>query len=451
MPIREVEEAAKIFYLMANRKRRTNRDHARKLHRPSVSDEAIEADLTALLTPAIDAQQSYYRQLGLRNRILTLPLMVAAVLTLLWRQVPSVQELTRLLAREDLLWCKAVDVSQAALSQRFLEFPSSLFERVFLSLLPQLQQRWHERKNRPLPESIAYARQQFEHLWIADASTLEALFRKLGSLQVLTKAPLAGKMATVIDLVTRLPVHIWFCDNPKASDTRFETNLLQAVTANTLLILDRGFYHFQFFADLMAAQAHFITRLKAKAHYEIQQVFTDTSTCRDRLIRLGTKRQKPPQLTLRLVQVRFGATWYDYLTSVTDPQHLPPFVVADLYRRRWRIEEAFSIVKRLLGLSYLWTGSLNGVQLQIWATWLFYAVLVDLADAVADEVGVPFQRISLEMLYRGLYHFTVAHQKGLADDPIKYFAAPENRDLSVIKRIRKPHEKLDLSPFPKPT
>jgi IS4 transposase len=78
---------------------------------------------------------------------------------------------------------------------------------------------------------------------------------------------------------------------------------------------------------------------------------------------------------------------------VLDPTDLPPFVVADLYRRRWRIEEAFSTVKRLLGLSYLWTGSLNGIQLQIWATWLFYAVLVDLGDAVANEVGVPFEQI----------------------------------------------------------
>ena len=40
-------------------------------------------------------------------------------------------------------------------------------------------------------------------------------------------------------------------------------------------------------------------------------------------------------------------------------------VRADLYRKRWRIEEVFNTVKRLLGLSYLWTGSLNGVRLQI--------------------------------------------------------------------------------------
>jgi len=159
---------------------------------------------------------------------------------------------------------------------------------------------------------------------------------------------------------------------------------------------------------------------------------------------------------------------------------LPPFVVADLYRRRWRIEEAFCTVKRLLGLSYLWTGSLNGVtaifrlvshrysttqwlsltdcvayssgnrcKLQIWATWLFYAVLVDLGDAVADEVGVPFEQISLEMLYRGLYHFSVAYNKGKATDPISYFAAPQNQDLRVVK-IRKKEPLLDLSPFPKP-
>jgi len=59
----------------------------------------------------------------LRNRVLNLSLMVATVLTLLWRQVPGVQELTRLLARED-LWCRATNVSQQSLSERFLVFPA---------------------------------------------------------------------------------------------------------------------------------------------------------------------------------------------------------------------------------------------------------------------------------------------------------------------------------------
>ena len=63
-----------------------------------------------------------------------------------------------------------------------------------------------------------------------------------------------------------------------------------------------------------------------------------------------------------------------------DPEVLPPYVIVDLYQKRWRIEDAFNSVKRLLGLSLPLDWFLfNGIKLQIWATWLFYAVLVDLS------------------------------------------------------------------------
>jgi hypothetical protein len=56
--------------------------------------------------------------------------------------------------------------------------------------------------------------------------------------------------------------------------------------------------------------------------------------------------------------------------------------------------------------------------------------------------------ISLEMLDRGLYHFSVAHQKGIATNPVKYFATPENQDLGIVKQQRKPNLKLIVAPFP---
>ena len=213
-------------------------------------------------------------------------------------------------------------------------------------------------------------------------------------------------------------------------------------------MLDRGFYDFDFFADLIEQQAAFITRPKKNAFFIVAETLTSTAQVKDQIIFLGTGQNGSPVLKLRLVEVRFGKVWYQYLTSVLDPTVLPPFVVADIYRRRWRIEEAFNTVKRLLNLSYLWTGSLNGIQLQIWATWLFYALLIDLGDAVADRVGLPFDRISLEMLYRGLYHFSRAYSNGLATDPVSYFADPANQDLGVVKALRKPISRLDLSPFP---
>ncbi len=93
------------------------------------------------------------------------------------------------------------------------------------------------------------------------------------------------------------------------------------------------------------------------------------------------------------------------------------------------------MVKRLLGLAYVWVGSANGVQLQLWATGLLYAVLVDLTDAVAEELDQPFAALSLEMVYRSLYFFVGAYQRGDADDVVRYVAA-EAVSLGIVKRKR---------------
>ncbi len=203
-------------------KKARNADHVRRRCSPQPNNEAVSEHLQALLSPAVYAQQAYYRTLGLRDRILTLPLMIAATLTLIWRQVPSVHELTRMLEQQELLWGKALKISQQALSQRFLSFPAILFERVFHDLLPLLQARWHERQQRPLPVGVKWARQHFEQIWVADGSTLSALFRKLDSLENVPVGQLAGKICTVIDLLTRLPIQVWFHTNPLAHDTNFQ-------------------------------------------------------------------------------------------------------------------------------------------------------------------------------------------------------------------------------------
>jgi len=415
---------------------------------PAPSNEAIEAHLNDLLSPLVHKQLSCYRQLGRRDRILGLPLMVAAVLTLLWRQMPSVRELSRALAREDLLWCQAVKVSQQALSKRFLEFPAEMFEQVLWALVVQLKRRFLTRRNRPLPPSIAWTQQRFQQIWIVDGSTLEALFRKLKSLQD-QPITLAGKIYTIVDLVSHLPVAIRFESNPFAADTNQGEWLQKHLPKGGLLIFDRGFYDFTQFAALVEAGSAWITRLK-KASFMVQKTLSESSNLVDQVIVLGHKRGKAKPITVRLVKVRHGKSWYCYITNVLDPRELPPYVVADLYSRRWQIETAFFLVKRLLNLAYLWTGSLNGIKLQIWATWLFYAVLLDLADEVAEALELPTERISKEMLFRGLYHFTVASTRGNTQSLVEYFCDPKNKDLGIVKPKRKDqrNQELDLSPFP---
>lgn len=95
-------------------------------------------------------------------------------------------------------------------------------------------------------------------------------------------------------------------------------------------------------------------------------------------------------------------------------------------------------------------GSLNGIKLQIWATWLFYAVLLDVADAVADQLAIETDKIYLEMLFRSFYHFHYAYNHGLATDLIAYLISPKNRDLGIVKYQPKSRQQptFNLSPHP---
>ena len=64
-------------------------------------------------------------------------------------------------------------------------------------------------------------------------------------------------------------------------------------------------------------------------------------------------------------------------------------------------------------------------------------------DAVADELSLPFDRISLEMIYRGQNYFHGASTQKEAHDPVKYFAHPAHQKcLGIVKRQRKPNQRL---------
>jgi hypothetical protein len=63
-------------------------------------------------------------------------------------------------------------------------------------------------------------------------------------------------------------------------------------------------------------------------------------------------------------------------------------------------------------------------------------VLIDLTDAVAEALQQPVAALALEIVYRGLYHFTQVHHRGEADDPVAYLAA-HAKPLGILKRPRR--------------
>jgi hypothetical protein len=398
-------------------------------------DEQIEARLTELIHPATYAQVATFHAMGLRERILTLPVMMAFVLSLIWRHLGSVSEATRVLQQEGMLWASPLQVTQAAVEQRLRGLPSLLFQRVLLELLPQMQQRWQTRK-RPLAPALAWAQRHFTAVVALDGSTLDGLLRKVGLLRDGEGPVLAGRMAALLDLVSQLPRQVWYEQDWHAHDQRFYDRVLDSLTRGMLLIFDLGFLNYARFDQLTEQGVFFLTRTSSKIASRTEQVLRATQDLRDRLVWVGSGPESCCQHLLRMVEVRYQGKWYRYLTNVVDPKMLPSEYVVALYWQRWRIEDAFNIVKRLLGLAYFWTGSINGVQTQVWATWIVYAVLVDLTDAVAEALCKPFREVSIEMVYRGLYHFTQAYHRGDADEPVAYLAAKAEQ-LGILKLRRK--------------
>lgn len=66
--------------------------------------EAVVARLTEIVQPETLAPVSHFHSLGLRARLLTLPVMVALVLSWLWRQLGSISERVRVVHTEAVLW-----------------------------------------------------------------------------------------------------------------------------------------------------------------------------------------------------------------------------------------------------------------------------------------------------------------------------------------------------------
>jgi hypothetical protein len=134
-------------------------------------------------------------------------------------------------------------------------------------------------------------------------------FRNYHGLEDAPKGQLGGKMGAVIDIITRLPIENWFEENPKTSDIKFEAKILNLVTENTLLLIDRGFYHFSFWQELINRKVHLITRLKKGAAIKVLEIFTESYALRDRKIRLGSGTKTTPYITLRLVEIKVKKTW----------------------------------------------------------------------------------------------------------------------------------------------
>lgn len=200
------------------RKKQGNPDFRHRVTCPAPTNQQIESGLIELLSPGTFANLKDVKdkERNLRSRVLTLPVMAAIVLSLVYRQIQHLTDVLGCLEVEGLLWVEAMSVSRQALSQRLGSLPAHLFIRLFEQVIERLAVKNNATEVAPMWASIA---SKFCAVWIADASTLEAVKKHLGQLQEKTGAVLGGKMLMVVEAFTHRPVAAWYDVDNKRNQT----------------------------------------------------------------------------------------------------------------------------------------------------------------------------------------------------------------------------------------
>jgi hypothetical protein len=228
------------------RKKRGNPDFQRSTAVPAPPTEEIESRLFELLSPGTftNLKTVKDKERDLRSRVLTLPVMAAIILSIVYRQIHHLTDVVRALETENLLWAPIMQVSKQALSQRLNSLPSHLFLRLFEQVIErisaknrtkQLAHKWAPSgfatllmPGNPSTASGSPVAIKFSAVWIGDASTLEAIKKHLGQLQEKTGQLLAGKILMVVEAFTHCPIAVWYDADPDCHETTWWEDLNRA-------------------------------------------------------------------------------------------------------------------------------------------------------------------------------------------------------------------------------
>lgn len=142
----------------------------------------------------------------------------------------------------------------------------------------------------------------------------------------------------------------------------------QTFAPGTILVVDRGFLDFSWFAELTRAGVYFVTRLRVDARYRVVErrpVPQHRGILADQLIRFHAW-DSPQKYPERLRRVVYRPSDGERLEFLTNHLSLGASTVARIYRDRWQIELFFKALKQNLRVKTFVGTSANALHIQIW-------------------------------------------------------------------------------------
>jgi hypothetical protein len=216
-----------------------------------------------------------------------------------------------------------------------------------------------------------------ETVYALDSSTIDlclsvfpwARFRK-------TKG--AVKLHTLLDLRGDIPTFIWITDG-KVHDVNVLDHLIPEPGA--IYVMDRAYLDFQRLYQLNQCSAIFVIR--SKTNTGVRRIYSHkvdkrTGVKFDQTVALTgfySKKDYPEKLRrIKFYDTEKGRSFIFLTNEFT----LPPQIIAELYRYRWRVEIFFKWIKQHLRIKSFYGTSENAVKTQIWiaiSTYVLVAIM----------------------------------------------------------------------------
>jgi IS4 transposase len=188
---------------------------------------------------------------------------------------------------------------------------------------------------------------------ILDGNCLAASEHRLTELRTLNGGALPGKSLVVYDPALGVAEEVFPCEDGHAQERSLLARVLQSVSAGEAWIADRNFCVRGFLLGIAARQACFVVREHEQLPWKPLGVLrevgqTETGTVAEQAIEVFDDAGKAH--TWRRIQVRLRQPTRDGDDTIAILTNLPATVdactIADLYRKRWRIETAFQEVEK---------------------------------------------------------------------------------------------------------
>jgi Domain of unknown function (DUF4372)/Transposase DDE domain len=146
----------------------------------------------------------------------------------------------------------------------------------------------------------------------------------------------------------------------------------------TILVIDRGYNDYDWFAEMTREGVFFVTRMKTNTVYAVVeecQVPAKGDVLRDQIISLPAlaKAGEEPVLFRRIEY--WNQDKHEILVFFTNLLHLAASTIAAIYKDRWKVELFFKALKQTLKVKTFLGTSANAVKTQIWTALIAMLIL----------------------------------------------------------------------------